>query len=241
MKKIETQLSTYKKNESKQLMKWLFVLLNWFSSKIQDDNEQVVIVLTKKHLPIFYRTSSSIRYIPPQTIIEKVTLKTSDWKSLNNIKELRLEDLKLFIQEYIPGIEINNGIVGDNIEGLIINWNGIKITFIEDDQRQENSKRIPIPYRVLTFLTKNPSCIVKGEQSFSCKLGMKLDEEKKIAYVGEGATYIFNEKGFNYIRQTNLNGFKLEHCEDRIGIIEHREKDYYRNSFKSKVNKYLRM
>lgn len=241
MQKVDRQLSTYRRNEDKQLMKWLIGLLNWFSSKIQDDNEQVVIVLTKKHPPTFYRSSSSIRYIPPQTTIEKVTLKTSDWKNLNNIKGLKLEDFKTFIQEYVPGIEVHTGIVGNNIEGLIIDWNGIKITFIEDDRRQENSKRIPIPYRVLTFLVKNPSCIVKGKESFSCKLGMKLDEENKIIYVGEGATYIFNENGFNYIGQSNLNEFKLETCRDRIGIIEHREKDYTRTNFKSKVNKYLYM
>lgn len=239
MQKIDQKLSTYRRNEDKQLMKWLIGLLYWFSSKIRDDNEQVVIVLTRKYPPTFYRSSSSIKYIPPETTVEKVTLRTSDWKSLNNIKGLRLEALKALIEEYVPGIEIYIGEAFGNVEGLIIDWKQIKVKVTEDDRGEENSKRIPIPYRVLTFLEKNPTCIVKGKASFNGKLGLKLDEGRKIIYVGEGATYIFNENGFSYLGQNNLNNFKLEPCSDRIGIIEHREKDLTRANFKRKVNKYI--
>ena len=72
-------VSTYKANEDRQLMKLLIRLLNWFSNKISNEDEQIIIVLSKKNPPIFYRTSSSITYVPPETTIEKVTLKTSDW------------------------------------------------------------------------------------------------------------------------------------------------------------------
>lgn len=241
MQRVKQELSTYRKNEDTLLMKWLLGLLNWLSSKINNNNEQVVIVLTKEHSPTFYRTFSSITYVPPETIIEKVILKTSEWNELRRIETLKLERLKSLIEEYVPGVEVQIGVVQEGINGLIINWGQVKVDFIENDKGREGEKRIPEPYRVLTFLSKNPSCIVKGRNSFRNKLGMKLDREEKVVYVGAGATYIFNKNGFKYIKQENLNDFKKKHCIDRVGIVEHREKDISRVSYKRKISKYLQM
>ena len=68
---------------------------------------------------------------------------------------------------------------------------------------------------------------------------MEFDENKKIVFVGDGATYIFNSNDFNYIGLENLNKFKQGNCKDRIAIIEHREKDLTRASYKGKVNRYF--
>ncbi|MDA3733589.1 hypothetical protein PBV87_19100 [Niameybacter massiliensis] len=241
MQGTKQELSTYRKNEDTLLMRWLLGLLNWLSRKITNNDEHIIIVLTKEQPPTFYRTFSSITYVPPETTIEKVTLKTSQWHELKTIENLKLERLKSLIEQYVPGIEVCIGEVHEGIIGLIINWGQIKVDFIEDDKGGENQKRIPEPYRVLTFLSKNPSCIVKGRNSFKNRLGMKLDEEEKVVYVGEGATYIFNKNGFKYINQSNLNNFKEATCIDRLGIIEHREKDFTRDSYKRKVNRYLKM
>lgn len=232
------QISTYRKNQDKYLTRCLIGLLAWLTSKIKDNEEQIVIVLTKDNPPTFYRTASFIRYVPPQTTTEKVTLKTSDWRILQHIKSVKLDDVKALLEKCVPGIDITAGTVG-NSEALLIDWKQINVTFIEDDREKTLEKRIPIPYRVLTFLSRNPSCIVKGKNSFSDRLGMEFEESNKIVFVGDGATYIFNRNGFNYIGLDNLKKFKKSECKDRVDIIEHREKDLTRASYKRKVNKYM--
>ena len=241
MQELKQELSTYRKNEDKILMRWLFWLLTWLSSKITHNDEQIVVVLTKEHPPTFYRSFSSIKYVPPETTVEKVTLKTSHWNDLKRVETLKLESLKSLLEEYVPGIVVDIGIVQDGIKGLSINWGQIRVDFREDDRGKKGEKRIPEPYRVLTFLSKNPSYIVKGRNSFKNKLGMKLDREEKVVYVGSGATYIFNKNGFKYINQRDLNIFKESPCIDRVGIIEHREKDITRASYKRQVNRYMKM
>lgn len=238
MLKETQELSTYKRNEAKYLMRLLIRLLNWLSSKIINNEEQVIIVLTKNSPPTFYRTTSSITYVPSQATIENVTLKTSDWKMLQHMKSLKLDDVKELIEKFVPGIEIKMETI-DNTIALIIDWKQISISFIEDDQELTTDKRIPIPYRVLTYLIKKPSCIIKGQNSFSNRLGMNLDEDKKVVFVGDGADYIFNENGFNYIGLDNLNNFKRSGCKDFIGFIEHRRKDLTRARYKREVNRYL--
>lgn len=235
----ETQeLSTYKRNETNYLMRLLIRLLKWLSSKITNDEEQVIIVLTKNNPPTFYRTASSITYVPLQATIENVTLKTSDWKMLQHIKSLKLDDVKELIEKFIPGIEVKMETINNTIV-LMIDWKQISISFIEDDQDMTMDKRIPIAYRILTYLKRKPSCLVKGRNSFSNRLGMKFDEDKKVAFVGDGSDYLFKENGFNYIGLDNLNNFKKSGCKDCIGIIEHREKDLTRVRYERKVNRYL--
>lgn len=238
MLKETQELSTYKRNEAKYLMRLLLRLLNWLSSKIINNEEKVIIVLTKNSPPTFYRTTSSITYVPSQATIENVTLKTSDWKMLQHMKSLKLDDVKELIEKFVPGIEIKMETI-DNTSALIIDWKQISISFIEDDQELTTDKRIPILYRILTYLKRKPSCLVKGRNSFSNRLGMKFDEDKKVAFVGDGSDYLFKENGFNYIGLDNLNDFKQSGCKDCIGIIEHREKDLTRVRYEGKINRYL--
>lgn len=234
-------LSTYRANEDKQLMKLLLRLLNWFSNKISNEDEQVIIVLSKKNPPTFYRTSSSITYVPPETTIEKVTLKTSEWTALHNMKSIKLETIKELLEEHIPGICVNIGVIEEDISALFIDWNQINLGLEDDAVPRDKEKNIPIPYRVLSFLIKQPECIVKGKKSFNCKLGMQFKEKAKVVYVGDGATYIFNENGFNYLRQTDLNEFKLNNCRDLVKIIEHHKKDPFRIQLNRKIDKYINL
>lgn len=238
MLKETQELSTYRKNQDKYLMRCLIELLSWLASKITDNEEQIVIVLTKDNPPTFYRTASSIRYVPPQTNVEKVTLKTSDWKSLENIESIKLDDIKELIEKNIPGVVLTTSMV-NNTTALIIDWNQISISFIEDDKELTTNKRIPIPYRVLTFLSKNPDCIVKGKKAFHDRLGMKFEQTGKVVYVGAGRTYFFNENGFNYLSVKKIEDFKQDDCKDYLNEIEHREKDLTRANYKRQVNKYF--
>lgn len=240
MPKGMQELSTYQKYEEKYLMRWLIGLLNWLTNKITDSEEQVIIVLTKNNPPTFYRTHSSITYVPAGTTVEKVALRTSDWQIFMHMESVKLEDIKQLIEKYVKGIEIRIDIV-NNIETLIIDWKQIKMALIEDDKSQTSSKRIPVPYRVLSFLVKNPSCIVKGRNSFNNRLGMKFDTVNKVVYVGDGATYIFNENGFDYVDLHHLKDFKKTNNNDFIDTIEHRENDPTRSRYKRKVNRYFHM
>lgn len=234
-------LSTYRANEDKKLMKLLIRLLNWLSNKISNEDEQVIIVLSKKNPPTFYRTSSSITYVPPETTIEKVTFKTSEWTVLYNMKSIKLETIKELLEKHIPGIGVNIGVIEREISTLFIDWKQINLELEDDAIPRDKEKNIPIPYRVLSFLIKKPECIVKGKKSFNCKLGMKFNEKAKVVYVGDGATYIFNENGLNYLEQTDLNEFKLNNCEDLVGIIEHHKKDPFRTQLKRKIEKYMNL
>lgn len=234
-------LSAYSANEDKQLMKLLIRLLNWFSNKISNEDEQIIIVLSKKNPPTFYRTSSSITYVPPKTTIEKVTLKTSDWAALHSIKGVRLETFKELLEKHIPGIDVKIGVIEVDTDALFIDWNQINLGLKDDEIPLHKGKNIPIPYRVLAFLVKKPECIAKGRKSFNCKIGMQFNEYAKVVYVGDGATYIFNENGFNYIEQTDLDEFKFNHCLDLVHIIEHRKKDPFRTQLNNKIEKYLNL
>lgn len=238
MLKETHELSTYRKNQDKYLMRCLIGLLNWLASKITNNEEQIIIVLTKNNPPTFYRTASSITYIPPQTTIEKVTLKTSDWKSLEDVNSIQIDDIKELIEKNIPGVAITISMI-NNTKALIIDWNHISISFIEDDKELTTYKKIPIPYRVLTFLSKNPDCIVKGKKAFHDRLGMKFEQIGKVVYVGAGRTYFFNENGFNYFNVDKIDDFKQGDCEDYINQIEHRKKDLTRAIYKREVNKYF--
>lgn len=238
MLKETQELSTYRKNQDKYLMRCLIGLLNWLTSKITNNEEQIIIVLTKNNAPTFYRTASSIRYIPPQTTIEKVTLKTSDWKSLEYIDSIQVDDIKELIEKNIPGVAITTSMV-NNTRALIIDWNHISISFIEDDKELTTYNRIPIPYRVLTFLSKKPDCIVKGKKAFHNRLGMSFEQIGKVVYVGAGRTYFFNENGFNYFNVDKIKDFKQVYCKDYLNEIEHRKKDLARAIYKREVNKYF--
>lgn len=165
-------LSTYSANEDKQLMKLLVRLLKWFSNKISNEDEQIIIVLSKKNPPTFYRTSSSITYVPPETTIEKVTLKTSDWSALHNIRGVRLETFKELLEKHIPGIYLKLDVIGLDTDALFIDWAQINVGLEDDAIPLQKEKNIPISYRVLSFLAKKPEYIIKGRKSFKCKVGM---------------------------------------------------------------------
>lgn len=70
---------------------------------------------------------------------------------------------------------------------------------------------------------------------------MQFNENAKVVYMRDGATYIFNENGFNYIEQTDLDEFKFKHCPDLVQIIEHRKKDPFRRQLNKKIEKYLNL
>ena len=223
---MQSEVSTYKKNEYNWYMKGLMKFLNWLSSKLPTNQDRITIILEKDRTPKFYRGTSSITYIPTNLQQEYVELKLSDWKILDNIDKVKLEDLVVLLKKTIPEIECRLELITPDVEAISIKWKNEMTLKINEDSLEGLKKRYTVyPYRVLAFLEMKPEFIAKGRQGFKKHLVMGILGKDIIIYTGNGATYGFNKNGLHYIAQKNLHLFKITPCSDRIGIIEYREKD----------------
>ena len=146
------------------------------------------------------------------------------------MKSIRLETFKELLEKHIPGIGVKLDVIEEDIDSLFIDWNQISLDLKDDAIPLPKGKNIPIPYRVLAFLVKKPECIVKGRKSFNCKVGMQFNEKDRIVYVGDGATYIFNQNGFDYIEQTGLDEFIM------VPIIKTQKLLFLNESCYNKIN-----
>lgn len=208
-----------------------------YLDKVQYNEENVKVTITYIFPGKKYYGKNSAYHIPLKE--KSKTINISDWAELDDIKNVSLAQLKELLVQNIKGIDVQTVMVTSKIMALKINWNNIKIRLVEDDASMIRNKRSPIPIRVLLLLEERPNYIVKGRYGFVNRLGLNFIEHERVVYVGEGATYYFDERGYDYIGLSKLRQFRKSKCKNLIGIVEHREKDNTREKLMQKTEMFL--
>lgn len=157
----------------------------------------------KVHLLIEPRTPEEKSYFLRHGIkSQRITLTASQYRKLENIKDLTIEEFFRILVNLVPGIIVNYTMIQGVAEGIQIQWPEIDIKY--EDIRYEGIKRnrecISVAEGIMYILTFKPNWICKGSKNgnFSDRLIMGFDDNKIAVYEGLGATYKVLENGLKY-------------------------------------------
>lgn len=161
--------------------------------------------------------------IRPQTIM----LTASQYRKLENIKVLTIEEFAEVLINLIPEIVVKYSLIQGRVKGIQIEWpeGDIKYQDIRYEEVEHNRECISVVEGIMYMLTHKPNWICKGSKDgkFSDRLIMGFDDEKMVVYEGGGATYKI------------LNGLKYYNTQEKLNDIRKKpDVEYICHSSKSK-------
>lgn len=159
---------------------------------------------------------------------QRITLTANQYRKLENIKELTIEEFSRILLSLIPQLVVKHTMIQGIVEGIQIEWPEIDIKY--EDIRYEgikhNREYVSVVEGIMYMLTFKPNWICKGSKSgnFSDRLIMGFDDKKMVIYEGIGATYKILKDGLKYYNTQE----KLKDIRKKIGV------DYICHTSKSK-------
>lgn len=133
---------------------------------------------------------------------KRITLTASQYRKLENIKDLTIEEFSRILVNLVPGVIVNYTMIQGMAEGIQIKWPEIDIKYedIQYEGIKRNRECVSVAEGIMYILTFKPNWICKGSKNgnFSDRLIMGFDDNKTVIYEGLGATYKGLENGLKY-------------------------------------------
>lgn len=208
---LATLTAEGKSKRNKLMMKLLNYCLDWLRDEIVE--EPIAIIVTPKHRHKIIKLNQSVLWMPEKIEPTVRSLKLTQFLDFENPHRVTLKGLKRLMRDNLPECEIGIDKLDNGIKVVRIVWPiDVDLSIDKDIILTTNRMAISPTQSLVTLLTYKPDWIsagyTKSKDSFYKRLPLGFEKKQLVVYEGMGATYIFNNKGLDYLHTQKLEDLK---------------------------------